>query len=60
MSEKSIEKYLVTRIVIRDNEVKFTDPKLFDKGILARQYIFSMNAEDAVFALHEVHTFTKR
>ncbi len=55
MQKKSIYKYLVTKVIINNNEVKYINPKIFEKGLFAKKYIFDQTLKNEIYSLQEIH-----
>jgi hypothetical protein len=55
MTTKPIEKYLVTKTEINSREVKYVEPKIFNKGILARKYVKNMKAVNEKYLIQEIY-----
>ncbi len=54
MQKKPIHKYLVSKIVINNNEVKYTNPEIFDKGLLASKFIYDQTLKNEIYTIQEI------
>lgn len=55
MQKKSTIKYLVAKVIINNNEVKYTEPKIFDKGLFAKQFIYEKTFKNETYTLQEIY-----
>jgi hypothetical protein len=55
MAKKISIKYVVSKVVIENNEMKFTEPKMFDSNVMAKKYFMEMNAENGYYIFHELN-----
>ena len=55
MAKKISAKYVVSKVVIENNEMKFTEPKMFDSNVMAKKYFMEMSAESGYFMFHELN-----
>ena len=55
MAKKISVKFVVSKVVIENNEMKFTEPKMFDSNVMAKKYFMELNAESGYYMFHEMN-----